>query len=207
MAAVTVTHKVTHFWTAFFSLLSAILTSLGLKRTPEAAISVYAEQAVAAAPAAVAGQAVRIPAPRCCAPPRTSGHARSLPPTIKQRIRAEAHGASPSVRRLPAALASDPADDAADVPGDPADPSRTGVNRTRPSRTGVNRIRPSRTGVNRIRPSRTGVSRIRPSRTGANRAGLPHQAAGADRTAEAGTAERAAHQVDPVRRTGLALAA
>ncbi|MCS0635223.1 DUF6344 domain-containing protein [Streptomyces sp. LP05-1] len=28
---------------------------------------------------------------------------RSLPPTIKQRIRAEAHGSSPSVRRVPAA--------------------------------------------------------------------------------------------------------
>ncbi|WP_190121435.1 DUF6344 domain-containing protein [Streptomyces inusitatus] len=27
---------------------------------------------------------------------------RSLPPTIKQRIRAEAHNASPSVRKLPA---------------------------------------------------------------------------------------------------------
>nr|ABK96922.1 putative Gra-orf36-like protein [Streptomyces clavuligerus] len=35
--------------------------------------------------------------------------ARSLPPTIKQRIRAEAHNSSPSVRKLPA-LDAIPAD-------------------------------------------------------------------------------------------------
>ncbi|MFE3741258.1 DUF6344 domain-containing protein, partial [Streptomyces sp. NPDC059134] len=34
--------------------------------------------------------------------PRALPRARSLPPTIKQRIRAEAHGSSPSVRHLPA---------------------------------------------------------------------------------------------------------
>ncbi|WP_241518768.1 DUF6344 domain-containing protein [Streptomyces sp. CB03238] len=95
MAAVKRTHEVTHFWTAFFSLLSAILTALGLKRTPSAAIPVYADQA-AAAPA---------PAPRCFGPAvRDWTRDLSLPPTIKQRIRAEAHGTSPSVRHLPAAL-------------------------------------------------------------------------------------------------------
>ncbi|GAA2474427.1 DUF6344 domain-containing protein [Streptomyces gobitricini] len=112
MAAVKVTHPVTHVWTAFFSLLSAILTALGLKRTPKAAIAVYAGQAAPAAPREAAAPAARGAAPLCCAPVPVwaSGHVRSLPPTIKQRIRAEAHGASPSVRHLPAALVPHPAD-------------------------------------------------------------------------------------------------
>ncbi|GAA2449966.1 DUF6344 domain-containing protein [Streptomyces lavendulocolor] len=143
MAAVKVTHPVTHFWTAFFSLLSAILTSLGLKRTPKAAIPVYAAGtpaagATAAAPATATapesatapGSApgaepapAAVPAPRCSTPVWGAGHDfRSLPPTIKQRIRAEAHGSSPSVRHLPAARIPHPADvtDATD-PADLAD--------------------------------------------------------------------------------------
>ncbi|MEU0664608.1 DUF6344 domain-containing protein [Streptomyces lavendulocolor] len=145
MAAVKVTHPVTHFWTAFFSLLSAILTSLGLKRTPKAAIPVYAAGtpaagATAAAPATATATAPESatgpesapgaepapaadPAPRCSTPVWGAGHDfRSLPPTIKQRIRAEAHGSSPSVRHLPAARIPHPADvtDATD-PADLAD--------------------------------------------------------------------------------------
>jgi hypothetical protein len=141
MAAVKVTHPVTHFWTAVFSLLSAILTSLGLKRTPKAAIPVYAAGtpaagATAAAPATAPESAAApdsapgaepapaaIPAPRCSSPVWGAGHdLRSLPPTIKQRIRAEAHGSSPSVRHLPAARIPHPADvtDATD-PADLAD--------------------------------------------------------------------------------------
>ncbi|MGI5356300.1 DUF6344 domain-containing protein [Streptomyces sp. CA-252508] len=145
MAAVKVTHPVTHFWTAFFSLLSAILTSLGLKRTPKAAIPVYAAGtpaagATAAAPATAPESApgtgtapestygaepapAAVPAPRCSTPVWGAGHDfRSLPPTIKQRIRAEAHGSSPSVRHLPAARIPHPADvtDATD-PADLAD--------------------------------------------------------------------------------------
>ncbi|MGA4957140.1 DUF6344 domain-containing protein [Streptomyces lavendulocolor] len=141
MAAV----KITHFWTAFFSLLSAILTSLGLKRTPKAAIPVYAAGtpaagATAAAPATAtapgsatapestygaepAPAPAAVPAPRCSTPVWGAGHDfRSLPPTIKQRIRAEAHGSSPSVRHLPAARIPHPADvtDATD-PADLAD--------------------------------------------------------------------------------------
>ncbi|WP_073756586.1 DUF6344 domain-containing protein [Streptomyces sp. CB03234] len=104
MAAVKRTHEVTHFWTAFFSLLSAILTALGLKRTPSAAIPVYADQAPATA-TATATAAAPAPAPRCSGP-AVGDWTRdlSLPPTIKQRIRAEAHGTSPSVRHLPAVV-------------------------------------------------------------------------------------------------------
>ncbi|MER7110435.1 DUF6344 domain-containing protein [Streptomyces sp. NPDC000229] len=172
MAAVTVTHKVTHFWTAFFSLLSAILTALGLKRTPEAAITVYAGQATATAAPAVAP----IPAPRCCAPAWTSGYARSLPPTIKQRIRAEAHGASPSVRRLTAALVSDPAD-VTDGPDETAVLPHQAADRTDLT----------------AKADTARVTTVNDGTTG--------------RADEAGTADRAADHADPVRRTGLALAA
>ncbi|MEV3989713.1 DUF6344 domain-containing protein [Streptomyces sp. NPDC049837] len=114
MAAVKVTRDVAHFWTAFFSLLSAILpailSALGLKRTPSAAITVYADEPATTkatateVPTRVTSPAV--PAPRCFPPAWVPGvHVRSLPPTIKQRIRAEAHGTSPSVRHLPAQAA------------------------------------------------------------------------------------------------------
>ncbi|GGT21061.1 DUF6344 domain-containing protein [Streptomyces purpureus] len=111
MAAV----KVKQFWTAFVSLLVALFASVGLTgtaapalrtpvRRPEGPTSPTAPAAPvrskrAAAP--VPAQAVyRAPMPRD----------RSLPPTIKQRIGAEAHGSSPSVRHLPAGPAeTDPA--------------------------------------------------------------------------------------------------
>ncbi|WP_336321181.1 DUF6344 domain-containing protein [Streptomyces lavendofoliae] len=123
------TRPVTHFWTAFFSLLSAILTALGLKRTPKAPVPVYAADPAPAAGAPAADAAVTPAAgsagPRCCAPAWAvgqDGYLHSLPPTIKQRIRAEAHGASPSVRHLPAAAVPYPVDvtDATD-PADLAD--------------------------------------------------------------------------------------
>jgi hypothetical protein len=47
------------------------------------------------------GEAVRIPAPRGCEPVRRDrDRDRTLPPTMKQRIRAEAHGSSPSARSI-----------------------------------------------------------------------------------------------------------
>ncbi|MFF8291603.1 DUF6344 domain-containing protein [Streptomyces sp. NPDC016309] len=140
MAAVKYAHTVTHFWTAFFSLLSAILTALGVKRTPKAAVPVYAaadratatttitaagaasgERTTAGTGAGTATPAAAVPAPRHFAPAWAPGRVRSLPPTIKQRIRAEAHGTSPSVRHVPAAL----------VPAQPALP--TAVTRTDPA--------------------------------------------------------------------------
>ncbi|MFF8832018.1 DUF6344 domain-containing protein [Streptomyces sp. NPDC015131] len=114
------THANTTFWTALFSLLTAILTALGLKRTPKASVPVIA--APVAVPPARAARAARSaahspapapapdPVPLCCAPAWGPGRVRSLPPTIKQRIRAEAHGSSPSVRRLPAFAVPQPAD-------------------------------------------------------------------------------------------------
>ncbi|MGW2560656.1 DUF6344 domain-containing protein [Streptomyces sp. NPDC001514] len=89
-------------WTAFISLFIALLAPLGFapsasaapqsaNRQPEETTTQERPRTTAAGHA----QRVRVVRPR---QPRD----RSLPPTIKQRIRAEAHGASPAVRHLPA---------------------------------------------------------------------------------------------------------
>ncbi|WP_031071964.1 DUF6344 domain-containing protein, partial [Streptomyces sp. NRRL S-118] len=98
MAAV----EVTRVWTAFLSLLTALLAALGFRHGTTTATAVPAarpEQPAAPAPAPAP-----VPVPR-----KASVRDRSLPPTIKQRIRAEAHGSSPSVRHLPSAAAAEPA--------------------------------------------------------------------------------------------------
>lgn len=90
MAAV----EVSRVWTAFLSLLTALLAALGFRHGTTTASAVPAarpQQPAAPAPAPV-------PVPR-----KASARDRSLPPTIKQRIQAEAHGSSPSVRHLPSA--------------------------------------------------------------------------------------------------------
>ncbi|MEU3395773.1 hypothetical protein ACVW0K_003507 [Streptomyces filamentosus] len=109
------TAKVKQFWTAFISVLFALLASVGLA-TPAAARGQApvtqpeepAAPASAAAPA-VAERAASVVTQRRAEPwyPVAQG---SLPPTIKQRIGAEAHGSSPSVRhsRAAAPLANDP---------------------------------------------------------------------------------------------------
>ncbi|MEU9980425.1 DUF6344 domain-containing protein [Streptomyces sp. NPDC050856] len=93
--------KVKQFRTAVISVLSALLGFLGLTRPSAGSPAVPAAAGTPSVPALPA-QPVHAAAVRD----------RALPPTIKQRIRAEAHGASPSVRHLPAAAPMD---------GDPAD--------------------------------------------------------------------------------------
>ncbi|MGW1883453.1 DUF6344 domain-containing protein [Streptomyces sp. NPDC001970] len=103
MAAV----KVKKLWTAFISLLIALLAPLGFAPSASAAPQPAGRQperpSAQDRPRTAAtenGKQVRVVRPR---QPRD----RSLPPTIKQRIRAEAHGASPSVRHRPAAPESE----------------------------------------------------------------------------------------------------
>jgi hypothetical protein len=119
--------KVRNLWTAFITAFFAVLATLGLTAPATAAASVAqpadqpadrgAETVVPgpAAPAPVPAPRVdsggttaraaetsgrtRVPAP---APAAHEPRDRALPPTIKQRIIAEAHGSSPSVRRVPA---------------------------------------------------------------------------------------------------------
>ncbi|MEU2233208.1 DUF6344 domain-containing protein [Streptomyces vietnamensis] len=111
------TARVKQFWTAFISVLFALLASVGLANTAAAAGQPAVQQpeepaAPAAATAPVAGERalVSVPAQRAHRWPLVGD--RSLPPTIKQRIAAEAHGSSPSARQRSSSTAgveSDPA--------------------------------------------------------------------------------------------------
>ncbi|MFE5481441.1 DUF6344 domain-containing protein [Streptomyces sp. NPDC056527] len=97
------TAKVKQFWTAFISVLFALLASVGLASTATAAQAPAVQQPEE--PASPAAPAARTQA---VVPAQRAAHQwpwvrdRSLPPTIKQRIGAEAHNSSPSVRHLPA---------------------------------------------------------------------------------------------------------
>ncbi|WP_405855458.1 DUF6344 domain-containing protein [Streptomyces sp. NBC_00090] len=110
------TAKVKQFWTAFISVLFALLASVGLASTATAAQQPAVQQSeepAAGSAAAVAATGERalasVPAQRTHRWPLAGD--RSLPPTIKQRIGAEAHGSSPSVRHrhTGGAAESDPA--------------------------------------------------------------------------------------------------
>lgn len=89
------TSKLTTWWTALIGALVALLASLGLATQATAAASVPQQSA-----AHHRGEksAPETPNVRWALP-----SASALPPTMKQRIRAEAHGSSPSTRHLPGA--------------------------------------------------------------------------------------------------------
>ncbi|WP_392671658.1 DUF6344 domain-containing protein [Streptomyces sp. LN785] len=89
--------KAKSIWTAFITALFALLASLGLVSTATAATQPEATQPATtpqkhtgATTATASTPSVRWTLPRD----------RSLPPTMKQRIRAEAHGSSPATRHL-----------------------------------------------------------------------------------------------------------
>jgi hypothetical protein len=98
--------KVKSLWTAFITALFALLASVGLSpaataaqpavRTPDEPGRAQGRAARAIVPA----QSTR-PSARSSARGTPTARDRSLPPTIKQRIRAEAHGSSPATRHLP----------------------------------------------------------------------------------------------------------
>ncbi|CAG6393456.1 DUF6344 domain-containing protein [Streptomyces cocklensis] len=109
------TPRVTAFWGAFLNVLIRCIAALGFA-TPARTKAAASRQAVGYA--TVPAQAVATPAIPAAAPsggyaapplragrvmlpaPRPSERGRSLPPTMKQRIRAEAHGTSPSSRSI-----------------------------------------------------------------------------------------------------------
>ncbi|MEV4944445.1 DUF6344 domain-containing protein [Streptomyces sp. NPDC053755] len=97
------TAKVKQFWTAFISVLFALLASVGLASTAAAAQAPAVQQPeepTANGSSTTAREArpfAAVPAQRTQR--WTPVRDRSLPPTIKQRIGAEAHGSSPSVRQ------------------------------------------------------------------------------------------------------------
>lgn len=93
------------FWSAFIAVLLKCIAALGFA-TPARTQAVAAAPTAAPAPAPMPAGRTAIPSPRTFEPPyERSG--RSLPPTMKQRIRAEAHGASPSARSVTGDIGAD----------------------------------------------------------------------------------------------------
>ncbi|MFJ1582144.1 DUF6344 domain-containing protein [Streptomyces sp. NPDC088197] len=100
--------NVTAFWSAFVGVLLKLVAGLGFATPARTARVHTAADHTAAVPAAAVAAANGTGAtptptrtPSCAAllpAPRPSS--RSLPPTMKQRIRAEAHGSSPSARSI-----------------------------------------------------------------------------------------------------------
>lgn len=98
-------HKVKKLWTAIVTAFLALCTALGLITTTAATTATAATQ-----PEAAPKSTTRVPVRTIS--PWSRLQARSLPPTMKQRIRAEAHGKSPRCRHRPLSeapsLATDP---------------------------------------------------------------------------------------------------
>ncbi|MFB8038022.1 DUF6344 domain-containing protein [Streptomyces sp. NPDC056004] len=91
------TVKPKNIWTAFVTALFALLAALGFMSTPAAATEQSApeptttnQKHTGATAATATTPSVRWTLPRD----------RALPPTMKQRIRAEAHGSSPATRHM-----------------------------------------------------------------------------------------------------------
>ncbi|WP_369390532.1 DUF6344 domain-containing protein [Streptomyces sp. CG1] len=106
-------NKVMNLWTAIVTAFLALCTALGLITTTTATTAAAAAQPESSTRTGTAQRtAPTIPAPRHWA----WSYSRALPPTMKQRIRAEAHGKSPSCRHRP--LSDTPESTA--VPEEPA---------------------------------------------------------------------------------------
>jgi hypothetical protein len=87
--------NVTRFWSAFVTVLLKCAAALGF------AVPSKAPMPAAPRAAATPGGVTTFPSSQPVEPVRD----RSLPPTMKQRILAEAHGASPRARNLPGSMA------------------------------------------------------------------------------------------------------
>ncbi|MFD5080652.1 DUF6344 domain-containing protein [Streptomyces sp. NPDC058371] len=85
-------NKVMKLWSTVVTALLALCTALGLITTTAAAAVPQASSA--------RNTGAHSTAPTALAP-WASSNSRALPPTMKQRIRAEAHGSSPSCRHRP----------------------------------------------------------------------------------------------------------
>lgn len=88
------TFRVKSIWTAFVTAFFALLATMGLATAQATAAepTVTHQEHTGVTPATATTPSVRWTLPRD----------RALPPTMKQRIRAEAHGSSPSTRQLSA---------------------------------------------------------------------------------------------------------
>ncbi|MEU8507286.1 DUF6344 domain-containing protein [Streptomyces brevispora] len=93
------THRAKNIWTAFITAFFALLAALGL-----AGSTASATEATVTEPAATNHEHTGANAATATTPSVrwTLPRDRALPPTMKQRIRAEAHGSSPATRHLSA---------------------------------------------------------------------------------------------------------
>ncbi|MER7478775.1 DUF6344 domain-containing protein [Streptomyces sp. NPDC126510] len=107
-------NKVMKLWTTIVTAFLALCTTLGLVTTTAAAAVPQTEQKSNS-------NGASIPQQRTAAPPTVSrSSSRALPPTMKQRIRAEAHGKTPRCRhRSSADTVVSPGIDCTDEDPDP----------------------------------------------------------------------------------------
>ena len=91
-------NRVMKLWTAIVTAFLALCTALGLITTTAATAAALTEPARSTESLGTAQEPSR---PTASSSTWLWSQARSLPPTMKQRIRAEAHGKSPSCRHSP----------------------------------------------------------------------------------------------------------
>ncbi|GAA2652974.1 DUF6344 domain-containing protein [Streptomyces vastus] len=107
-------NKVMKLWTAVITAFIALCTTLGLVTTAHATTAVHRTEAA------------RKTSPTATVPTMsrwTWSFSRNLPPTMKQRIHAEAHGSSPSCRHRPPADVDTPSE--GEEEADPTAPCTT----------------------------------------------------------------------------------
>nr|WP_240449401.1 DUF6344 domain-containing protein [Streptomyces harenosi] len=92
-------NKVMTLWTAIVTAFLALCTALGLITTTAAAAVPHTETERNSNSDETSGTAEHTATPAMA--PWSWSRARALPPTMKQRIRAEAHGKVPSCRHRP----------------------------------------------------------------------------------------------------------
>lgn len=109
-------NKVMKLWTAVVTVFLALCTALGLITTTAAAAVPQTEPTRDST------------AQEMAPPPAPWAYTRALPPTMKQRIRAEAHGKTPTCRHRiladtnAATSATEPCTDPNTAPAEPATP-------------------------------------------------------------------------------------
>ncbi|MEU8971340.1 DUF6344 domain-containing protein [Streptomyces monashensis] len=90
-------NKVMKLWTAFVTAFLALCTALGLVTTATATTAAAAPRTETPSKDSAEQNVPTIPAQTHWA----WSYGRALPPTMKQRIRAEAHGKTPACRHRP----------------------------------------------------------------------------------------------------------
>ncbi|MEU7584196.1 DUF6344 domain-containing protein [Streptomyces sp. NPDC041068] len=106
-------NKAMKLWTTIVTAFLALFAALGLTTTATAATATQETTNTRNATASAPAQAMAF---------WSAAYERSLPPTMKQRIRAEAHGSSPSCRHLPPTDTEAEAENTAQEPGLAAEP-------------------------------------------------------------------------------------